>query len=306
MKAMKTMKTLGWILLAAVVLVSCSRTPREQKPASDSGAGSPPNQMLAADTSDMRAWFKNLLRSLGPPRDALSATLRMESDNARADTIVARFRVRFSDAVDAVNSSLSERESFADWVQSDSTARTWAERNVAFYGCSLLASEGIVFVAGNSRDILRVAGDRITPAMTRFLMLRAKEEAEGFSEDAGLVISWDALSDRIVKWESFIAANPSFLLLPEAQSWYDVYLRVYLTGMDNARVFDFEKETLLPEVQASYERFVAEYPTSKSAAMVRGYLEVLEREGFKSTGAVEDYLKANDISSMLAVQPPVR
>jgi hypothetical protein len=239
-------------------------------------------------------------------RDSAFAAIGATQDPLTGDSLAALFRSRYSRVLSAIDDSLIDHESFMMWLDEDTLRQSAIERMLRPVGCTLLPSEGIYSIDADAHDVLENAGPHLTPAMRRFLELRAAEEAEGFSNDASLCISWNAVSDRVATWEAFIADNPSFLLLPEASYWHDLYLRVYLTGMDNAPVFTYEDDTLDPEVRKSYQRFTGRYSSLASARLVSDYLSLLEREGFSHTEAVEGFLEARGIRSMQAIQPPMR
>jgi hypothetical protein len=69
------------------------------------------------------------------------------------------------------------------------------------------------------------------------------------------------------------------------------YLRAYLTGWDNTNVFDWRTRVLKPDVRRSFERFVRVHASTRSAAVVREYLDLLARTGYRRTAAVDDFLR---------------
>jgi hypothetical protein len=297
------MKSFLLSLIAACLLLSCNRPAGDQKRPSGTEGGT---ASARVEPAQMTAWFSGLLRPLGPMRASAFGAVSRETDLRKADSLVARFRVSYSNALEAIGDSLAAGDDFGTWLREDPGARAVADSILAPLGCVLLESEGMGTPASHSGDIVRNVGSRLSPAFVKFLTMRGEEEKEGFSDDAALVIPWNALSDRIAAWEKFITGNPGFLLRSEAESWYEIYLRTYLTGTDNSRIFTFDGDTLDTDVRASYERFVRRYSSTKSAFLVRGYLELLGREGYRNSQAAEEYLRAQDIRTMLAVQPPLR
>ena len=300
------MRVLSYIVVGAMICACCTRTVNKQQSNADSAQEKHPGPGAAPETAQVKIWFTNLLSPLAPMRDSAYRAIRETASQSKADSLVARFRVRYSHAIATVDDSLFERESFQSWLQDDPDAELWVRSTIAPLGCDLVQSEGNEFLDAASGDLLKNLSERISPAMVSFLSIRADEEAECFSDDASLLISWDRLSDRIAKWESFMATNSSFLLMAEAESQYDMYLRAYLTGMDNSRVFDFDGDSINPGVLASYRLFLQKYQTTKTAEVVRDYLQELQRENFKHSDAIDDYLKSHGIRTMLAIQPPLR
>ncbi len=292
------MKYLKLVIAGAMLFAACSQQSNENQ--------SDTRKIESSAPRALDQWFVGLLHPLQTLRDSAYKAILAETSPQRADSAVAMFRVSYSDAANILNDSLSDNDRFQTWLQEDSSAQSSLEPMLKTLGLSFVQSEGSMYVDISSRDIVAQTEKSISASMRRFLSIRGEEEAEGFSNDAALLIGWDQLSERIVTWEEFIDSNKSFLLLPEAQSWYDVYLRVYFTGMDNTPVFAVEGDTLDQQVRASYSHFMAKHPTSRSATMVRDYLGILTSAGFRETKRSQEYLDSLNIRSMKAIQPPLR
>jgi hypothetical protein len=293
------------VLVACILLLSCSRPAQEQQGQrlSSTVVAAPAG---LADPAGFVGWYSMLLDPLRLTRDSGLAAIRVANESLVCDTAVAMFRSRCSADISTINDSLTSNDRFLDWLQEDTLAQSTLDAITRTVGCSLLSTEGLYYIDLSSADLLGHVRDHCSPAMENFLTLRGVEEEQGFSDDAALVITWDVLSDRVANWETLIAADSSFLLLPEAEWRKDMYLETYLTGMDNAPIYDFEKATLDPEVRRSYERFIDRYPTHASARLVRAYLDLLTKEGFRETDAVKAFLKEKGIGSMMGTQPPTR
>ncbi len=294
------------VLIISLLALSCSRPAPDPQAGHSSTMASTDPARPNPDTLDHAAWFAGIIAPVKPIHDEADAAITAANDPVAGDSIVASYRTRMSTMLRAIGDSLNDNESFMNWLRKDTLGQAAIARMVRPLGCSLLTTEGLWYVDSDSRDLLARASQHCTPAMQRFLKIRATEEAEGFSDDAALVIPWDVVGDRVATWETFIPASPGFLLLPEAQYWHDVYLRTYLTGMDNSPIYTFDEATLDPKVRKSYERFTSRYPDLASTRVVGDYLELLEREGFVETEAVQEFLKEKGIDSMMGMQPPQR
>ena len=60
---------------------------------------------------------------------------------------------------------------------------------------------------------------------------------QGFSEDAGMLISYEDLYYRIRRWEEFLYKHPNTIINDEAISYYRTYIETLMTGMANSRRF---------------------------------------------------------------------
>ena len=171
-------------------------------------------------------------------------------------------------------------------------------------GWTLKESEGILYIGELGGWFEKKFEIILTQPYKQYLELRSNEIVEGFSEDAGLSISWEQLRNRITKWESFLAKYPDFVENPEIREYLDIYIRTYLFGMDNSRIHDFDNMNLRKEVKTSYEIFLKENKSSKYYNLVKDCYEMLRRNKFVVPENYKEYLEKNGLETMLGVQPP--
>jgi len=310
----------GFLAAAALAagLGACSRG-RQAAPGADTAAVLQPAPMAAPAAPDSVALaladLAERTRPLVASLDSAVAAIRSESGTVRADSALALFRERFELRAESVGAAVGASRVLQRWVYPvtpegwatlDSGAADSLRRFLSGRVLQPQLGEGMLFATANSAGLAGLFGRYLSPAMREFLALRRGEEAEGFAEDAGLLISWDRLGERVATWERFIEANPGFQLLPEARHWYELYLGTLLTGMDNSRVFGGPDATLQPQVRASYRRFAARHGSTRAGAMVSEYLGVLERNGFQDGPAVRAFLRDRGVATMIGVQPPTR
>jgi hypothetical protein len=175
----------------------------------------------------------------------------------------------------------------------------------SLFGAGLFMSEGMVYLDVLPDYFSELFKDHVSPALSEYLAIRELELAEGFSEDAGLVISFEQVYQRVLRWEKLVQENPDFILVDWASNYWETYLETLLTGMDNSRVFDFEGE-LKPEIKQLYELIVEKGYETKSGAIIRGYYNRLGADDFKYSEDLDEYLKSQGLNSMLGIQPHSR
>jgi hypothetical protein len=103
---------------------------------------------------------------------------------------------------------------------------------------------------------------------SRYLQLRAKEEEVLYAADAGLVIDFKELGNRVITWEQFLKKYPRFELRAEVLELYKMYQRHFLMGMDNTPVRDYETNKVYEEVDAVYDRFLKKNPNSPTSKLI--------------------------------------
>lgn len=100
--------------------------------------------------------------------------------------------------------------------------------------------------------------------------------------DGALLVSWDELSDNLIKIEEIVRGNKDFLLNKELFEMYNLYFNLYTNKdltLPNSPIFD--GEILKEEVKQSYERFITEYPDTKSGEAISEYYDLLKNNNYK-------------------------
>jgi hypothetical protein len=172
-------------------------------------------------------------------------------------------------------------------------------------GMAVLTTEGMYCIGEDSEFLARSFVNCVSAAFDEFLKIRQKELKEGFSEDAGLRISWESLADRIAVWDAYLSKFPGGVMKKQGDYYRKLYIAAFFTGMDNSRVFD-TKGVLTPEVKKAYSYFLRKYPSSESSPLVKKYTQILEKNKNKSSKEGEKFLKENKINTMLGIQPPTQ
>jgi hypothetical protein len=205
----------------------------------------------------------------------------------------------------ALNRKLTEGFAFIDSkpdAKTENTVKFW-EKN----GAQLLFSEGMPYVDEPADFLLKKFSSFVSIPMKTFLRLRASELSEGFSEDAGLLIPFSEVANRVILWEKFNNNYPNFIMKDISVSYYRLYLQTLLTGMDNSPVFeDYGNGKLDENIRKLYKQFIKSHPKSRSAFIVSGYLKILKKNSYKWSEEADDFLRKHRLHSMSAIQPPTR
>ena len=173
-------------------------------------------------------------------------------------------------------------------------------------GLILLRSEGMYYVDEKDDYFYNLFKDRISRAMTEYLKFRKKELKEGFSNDAGLIITFNQLYHRVLTWESFNTRYPDFVNREETQNYYTTYMSTLLTGMDNSPTFDYDTGILFPELKKLYSKIRSRHDSLNSTGTIKEYYELLKNSGFKKPADMDTFLKKHELFSMRGVQPDTR
>ena len=122
----------------------------------------------------------------------------------------------------------------------------------------------------------------VTDDYKEYIRLISEENKVTYSADAGLVITFKELGDRIISWENFISKYPESKLVEEVKSFLKNYRLDYILGMDNTPTFesDFESQTetnkkisyINKENLEEFNRFLKEYPKSPTSMIIKLFI----------------------------------
>ncbi|MCW4468377.1 hypothetical protein OGH69_05330 [Flavobacterium sp. MFBS3-15] len=141
--------------------------------------------------------------------------------------------------------------------------------------------EGMGEIRAKHDYYLKMFNDYVTPDYKRFLALQSFDDSDLWSADAGLAITWEELSQRVINWEDFLLKYPGSKLYARASANYRMYRLSYLFGQDNTPTHEHEGNTLYPEIVEEYNRFIKKHPDSPTAKIARQMLRNSGNIGFE-------------------------
>ena len=162
--------------------------------------------------------------------------------------------------------------------------------NFASRGLKLVSDRELFSLARQNSYLLKEFGPRLSASFREYLSIASIEQDIPFQKNGKIVIPSDSLASRILTWENFMGRYPDFIELRLAQDEYTQYLGAYLSGTDNARAFNSNTSQLQDSLKLSLESFVLNHPGSKSADLVKDYLEMLKATNFNYTEKVDSFL----------------
>lgn len=316
-------------LIFLLLITSCGRIEQKQekipaiqksrpadllKPGSINKLVAANHQKLAGQRGDFES-FKKYINGLDD-KDPASIPFALDyiktcisPDLAEKDSVLLLFNVKFYKVSNTLSNSLESK--YAD-VLKQMEDKPHAPKllalndNLKVCGIGIFSTEGNYYLDILPDYLYENFHARVSDAAKAYLSIRKDELKKGFSEDAGMLIGFEELYQRVKRWDKFLNDYPPNIYTVEANNYYTDYLETLLTGMDNSRVFDMDNNVLLPEVKAIYEKAMKEETNSKTSQLISSYYSLLARHDFKQTDSVDVFLKENHLSTMLGVQPATR
>jgi hypothetical protein len=233
----------------------------------------------------------------------------LPSNLKERDSVMLLFNLKFFKITNGLSDSLETRYAAVLKQMEDhpkASKPTNFVNNLNTCGIGVFQTEGNYYLDVLPDYFYNNFNNRVSPGVKQYLFIRKTELAQGFTEDAGLLISYKALYDRVKQWERFLIDFPNTVYDAEANNYYTTYLETLLSGTDNSRIFDDTKNILLPEVKTIYEKAMGDNTTPKTAKIIADYYNFLGRHGFKENDSIPAFLSEHKLSTMLAVQPDTR
>ncbi|AZA83801.1 hypothetical protein C1637_13805 [Chryseobacterium lactis] len=124
--------------------------------------------------------------------------------------------------------------------------------------------------------------NKVTPDYNAYISQTDKESESNYAADAGLIITWEELGDRLMFWENFMNKYPNSKLIKTVKQNYNNYLYDYLLGMDNTPTFErnYEKGDgkLYDENRAEFSRIIKKYPNSNTAKKAKELIALFDAQ----------------------------
>ena len=174
---------------------------------------------------------------------------------------------------------------FLDSIYNDTngenfTDKDWADANKILnkYDLELWdIGEGIVTIRELPNLYYDIFKDYVTDDYKEYLKIWAKDNEKLYQADAGLLISFEEIGERIITWESFLNEYPDTKLNIKVTALLNSYREDYLLGMDNTPTLDGGYDNIpitVDEVaKKEYDRFMKKYPNSPTVELIKYFLE---------------------------------
>lgn len=139
--------------------------------------------------------------------------------------------------------------------------------------------EGYVEITTKSDFYYAIFKDYVTPDYKEYLFLKSEENKMPYSADAGLIITFKDLGDRIISWENFMNKYPNSKLIPSVKEEYKNYQMDYLIGQDNTPTYEKVNDVYIyPENIQEFNRFEKKYPKSPTIPLIHIFKENFKNE----------------------------
>lgn len=140
--------------------------------------------------------------------------------------------------------------------------------------------EGYVEITTKPDFYYAIFKNYVTSDYKDYLFLQSEENKVPYSVDAGLIISFKDLGDRVVSWENFMNKYPNSKLMKSVKDEYKMYQMDYLIGEDNTPTYErpADEKYIYPENIEEFNRFLKKYPKSPTVPLIHLFMENFKNE----------------------------
>lgn len=131
----------------------------------------------------------------------------------------------------------------------------------------------------------------VTADIKDYIDIMAVESDNVPAKDAALVIDWNEIINRALSQENFIKVHSGSERLEAVKQLYGKYVSFALYGLNNTPLFSYDTKAMASEAKDAYTTAVENITDSDFGGIIKDYLEVLNKNGFKLTDEVENYRK---------------
>lgn len=140
-------------------------------------------------------------------------------------------------------------------------------------------------------EALKKYNNHISDEIKDYIKIKANNSNEPMAIDGALRISYEELGQRILEVEEYIKKYFEGQKYEEVLGLYRTWLGLYLNGLPNTPIEDFENKIIRKEVYDSFKK-TAKVKDSATAFVVNKYLEIID----ENRGIIDDSVRDQVLS----------
>lgn len=138
--------------------------------------------------------------------------------------------------------------------------------------------EGGAYFTRKPDYFYQIFNGKVSPDYQKYLEITKEEDKDRYGADAGIIVPWKNIGDRILARENFLKDFPNSKLSKEIKGQLKIYRWDYFAGEENTPVFynpyDEGNETKIDaDIYKEYQRFIKANPTSETTKILKELLK---------------------------------
>ncbi|GAA0721107.1 hypothetical protein GCM10008905_11130 [Clostridium malenominatum] len=157
-------------------------------------------------------------------------------------------------------------------------------------GYRVEAAEGVFFPIINY-EFYKKYSSYVSSDIKEYIDIMAVESNNVPAKDAALMIGWEEIIARALNQEKFINTYKESTKVNDIKGLYKNYLTFALIGANNTPLFNYDTNIIVPEAKEAYLNAIKKDSDSIFIKTLKDFMEVLEKDNYKLTEAVNLYRK---------------
>lgn len=153
-------------------------------------------------------------------------------------------------------------------------------------GLGIGYGEGDVFLYFNPIYMCKKFKDSLPEIILEYFKIESEDIKEGYEEDGGLIIPWDQLRIKIIRYDQYLNKLGNIncqYIRNAAEEKVNDYLQVYLYGLNNSPLDEH-----IDEAMRSYERYLKENSDSKYYELIKNHYLELKRKKLRTRSLISN------------------
>ncbi|GAE88623.1 hypothetical protein JCM21531_2078 [Acetivibrio straminisolvens JCM 21531] len=152
-------------------------------------------------------------------------------------------------------------------------------------GYKVETAEGMFFPVIDY-EFYKKYSEYVTEDIREYINIMAVESSSTPAKDAALVIGWDEVLKRASNQEKFINQYKDSVKVDKVRELHRKYLTFTLFGLNNTPLFEYDSKAMDPKAKEAYLKFLEYGNSSEFRTIVKDYMSLLEKSGYKLTDEV--------------------
>jgi hypothetical protein len=291
------MKISTFILLSiATILSSCAGNAPESDSTKDTSAVSNDSLAAGAAFTEFKTYVASLEKTVENIDSAFAKFENLKVDFTQEEKDSSFFVMR--DFMWSFEVAADEQE-----ITSEDDMKK-LDKKYSKYGFQMSYNEGYSYLMPDIKFLSKKFKNDISVELDDYIDILKVSMAD-LTSDAGLVVEWSELVDRILTYEEFLAENP------ESNYWNDVLFNYVeetnflLWGLDNSPIIDMWSEEGVRKLDESvadvYQKLIKD-DKHKTGKIIADHLAWLESKNFTFTWEEQTRLTEDEAKMYLGVQ----
>lgn len=157
-------------------------------------------------------------------------------------------------------------------------------------GFKLFEVEGMKDLEIDYESMYKSFSGYLSEDLAAYIGILAAQSAQHYLADGAITITYDELTDRIIKTEDFLKRFPSSEYKKEMEDLHNQYISTYLLGMNNTPAFDMGTLEIKRDLLKSFETAMTKYPDSALADVLTEYTQLLAKNDNKRSKEILQYV----------------